>query len=135
MWKRAACLLSKKQHNCILIKIISNVKPNGALHWQVVADMYKKDSGEAEARNPDEIKKHWHNNLCNKKLNKPTGRSGTITDHILHCICIQGDIMRKTDLVIMGIDSDDDDMYNYNGVLDNEDEKEDKEEEDEEEDS
>ena len=126
--------------NNILIRIISNVKPNGALLWQLVADMYHKESGETEPRNPDNLKKHWNINLCNKGC-KPTGRSGTINDRILHCIRIQGEILKKTDSVMMGIESDDDDddMYtnNNNGVLNNNEEEEEEEDEveDEEEDS
>ena len=84
-------------------------------------------------RNPDDIKKHWNNVLCNK-CNKPTGRSGGITDRILHCIRIQGEIMKKTDSVMMGADSDDDVQYMYNGVnaefcdLSDEEEEDDEEE-------
>ena len=124
--------------NNILIRIISNVKPNDALLWQLVADMYHKKSGEMEPRNLDNLKKHWNINLCNKGC-KPTGRSGTINDRILHCIRIQGEILKKTDSVMMGIESDDDDddMYtnNNNGVLNNNEEEEEDEVEDEEEDS
>ena len=49
--------------------------PNGALLWQMVADQYQRESGEEEVCNADDIKKHWHNNLCNKMC-KPTGRTG-----------------------------------------------------------
>ena len=59
--------------NGLLITIINEIKPNGALQWQMVADIYHKRSGEVTARNPDDIKKHRNNTLCNK-LNKPTGK-------------------------------------------------------------
>jgi hypothetical protein len=59
--------------NGLLITIINEIKPNGALQWQMVADIYHKRSGEVTAGNPDDIKKHWNNTLCNK-LNKPTGK-------------------------------------------------------------
>jgi hypothetical protein len=118
--------------NGLLISIIKEKLPNGALQWQDVAEEYHKKSGELLMRNPDDIKKHWNNVLCNK-CNKPMGRSGGITDRILHCIRIQGDIMKKTDSVMMGADSDDDVQYMYNGVnaeFDLSDEEEDDEEED-----
>jgi hypothetical protein len=119
--------------NGLLISIIKEKKPNGALQWQDVAEEYHKRSGEVLMRNPDDIKKHWNNVLCNK-CNKPTGRSGGITDRILHCIRIQGEIMKKTDSVMMGADSDDDVQYMYNGVnaefcdLSDEEEEDDEEE-------
>ncbi len=119
--------------NGLLISIVKEKKPNGALQWQDVAEEYHKRSGEALMRNPDDIKKHWNNVLCNK-CNKPTGRSGGITDRILHCIRIQGEIMKKTDSVMMGADSDDDVQYMYNGVnaefcdLSDEEEEDDEEE-------
>jgi len=98
--------------------------PNGALGWQSVAAAYQEDSKEVEPRNPDDIKRHWHTTLCNK-LMKPTGRSGGNTDRILRCIRIQGEIMKKTDSVIMGIESDEDANFVYG-----EDEEDDEEEED-----
>lgn len=119
-------------NNTLLISVIEEIKPNGALQWQMVAEVYHARSGEALMRNPDDIKKHWNNVLCNK-LNKPTGRTGGATDRILRCIRIQGEIMKKTDSVMMGIESDDDANYMYNGVLPADDEEEDNDDDDDEE--
>ena len=113
--------------NALLISIIEEIKPTGALQWQTVAEIYQLRSGEALMRNPDDIKKHWHNTLCNK-LNKPTGRTGGITDRILRCIRIQGNIMKKTDSVMMGIGSDDDTNYMYNGNNADDEDEDDKDE-------
>ena len=109
--------------NVILIRIISTVKPNGALLWQLVAEQYQRETGEEELRNPDDIKRHWYTNLCNKMC-KPTGRTGGNMDRILQCIRIQCAIMKKTDSVMMGIESDDDAVCMYNGDDDDDDEEE-----------
>ena len=121
--------------NGILISIINEIKPNGALLWQSVANIYHTRSGEVLARNPDDIKRHWHLTLCNK-MNKPTGQKGGITDRINYCIRLQLAIAKKTDSVMMGITSDDDATYMYNGANgDNgDDDDEDDEDEDEDED-
>ena len=89
--------------NNILIAIIEELLPNGRILWEVVAERYQLLSGEAELRNVDDLKKHWHFKLCNK-LNKPTGRTGENGDRILRCIRIHNAITAKSDSVLLGVD-------------------------------
>ena len=74
--------------NEILIRIISEMLPNGEYAWQAVAATYHVESGEALVRNSDDLKKHWVKNLCNG-MKKPTGKPGTNKDRIFRCIAIK----------------------------------------------
>jgi len=54
----------------LLISIVQEFLPDGALGWKTVAEHYHVSSGEKELRDHDDVKKYWTNTLCNK-MNKP----------------------------------------------------------------
>ena len=87
--------------NELLIRIVSEMLPNGEYAWQAVAAAYHVESGEALVRNSDDLKKHWVKNLCNG-MKKPTGKSGTNDDRIFRCIAIERKILKKTNSGMLG---------------------------------
>ncbi len=54
--------------NEVLIKIVSEILPNGEYGWQVVANAYQEET----ICNATDQKKHWIKNVCNN-MKKPTG--------------------------------------------------------------
>lgn len=94
--------------NDVLIQIISELKPTGALMWQHCAELYKTKSGELALRDYADIKRHWATKLCNKML-KPTGKSGGTDDSIRRCQKIQLKILKSTAGRNVGQSDDDDD--------------------------
>lgn len=58
-------------NNAVLMGIVSTQLPSGSEGWKNVAILYKQQSNEAFARDPDDIKRHWNEKLCNK-FKKPT---------------------------------------------------------------
>ncbi len=65
----------------ILIEIVREILPASAAAWKNVALLYQARSGEQLLRDPDYIKRHWYEKLCNKGM-KPTGSSGGPNDRI-----------------------------------------------------
>jgi hypothetical protein len=109
----------------LLIEVVEEKLPQGAIGWQEVAAVYHFRSQEGVLRDHEDIKHYWAEKLCNK-FKKPTGDPGDpVTDQILHCQQIHARVLQKSASVVMGAASDDE--------LSEEDDDEDNEEEEEEE--
>jgi hypothetical protein len=74
--------------NEVLIKIVSDILPNGEYRWQAVALAYLNETKEKDARNTNDMKKHWIKNLCNN-MKKPMGRTGGNDDRAHRCMAIE----------------------------------------------
>ena len=68
----------------ILLNIISDLLPTGALAWQRVAERYRAGSGENSDREPADLKRFFVQKVCNNNK-KPTGEAS-------------GDIKRAQDI-------------------------------------
>ena len=66
----------------LLLSIIERRLPSGSEAWKLVCQEYQRESGEATIRDSDDVKRHFHEKLCNKDQ-KPTGKSGDEKDVIL----------------------------------------------------
>ena len=93
--------------NEMLINIISEILPNGEYGWQAVSFAYHEQSKEDQARNTDDLKRHWVKNLCNG-MKKPTGGTGEKGERIHKCIVIERLILDKTHSGILGLSPDED---------------------------
>jgi len=111
----------------LLISIIEQKLPNGKLAWEEVAALYKVQSQDTELRDPDNIKRYWHEILCNK-FQKPTGRAGDSKDRILRCQKIERKILRKSQSKSFGIESSSSDTEE-SGVGDDNDDNSDEDKE------
>ena len=80
--------------NTVLLDIIGEVMPAGALQWETVAARYFEISGEAAPRDADAIKRHFNDKLCNGGK-KPTGQGGSKTDLILRAQRIKLSIYQR----------------------------------------
>ncbi len=80
--------------NTILLDIIGEILPAGALQWETVATRYFEMSGEAVPREADTIKRHFNDKLCNGGK-KPTGLCGSKTDLILRAQRIKLNIYQQ----------------------------------------
>ena len=74
--------------NEVLIKIISEIFPNGEYGWQAVANAYQEETKEETIHNTTDLRKHWIKNLCNN-MKKPTGQMGENDDRIHWCMAIE----------------------------------------------
>jgi hypothetical protein len=92
--------------NEMLINIISEILPNGEYGWQAVSFAYHEQSKEDQARNTDDLKRHWIKTLCNG-MKKPTGKPGGPKDRIHRCISIEKKILNKTHSGMLGLSSSD----------------------------
>ena len=61
----------------LLIEVVEQKLPQGALGWQEVAALYHVRSQENILRDHEDIKRYWAEKLCNK-FKKPTGDPGDI---------------------------------------------------------
>ena len=94
----------------LLIEVIEEKLPQGALGWQEVAALYQFLSQEGTLRDYEDVKRHWTEKLCNK-FKKPTGDPGDpVHDKILRCQRIHQKILAKSSSVVMGADSDEDEV-------------------------
>ena len=61
----------------LLIDIVEELLPNGALGWQKVCQVYYDCSCEVNLRDFNQVRKNWANSpsFCNSNK-KPTGRKG-----------------------------------------------------------
>ena len=92
--------------NSLLLDIISEVLPAGALQWEVVATRYFELSGETEKRDADSIKRHFNDKLCNGGK-KPTGESGTKNEVIFTAQRIKLNILQNQSIGNVGNDEAD----------------------------
>jgi hypothetical protein len=76
-----------------LYKIITQVKPVNALLWNIVAEQYRVECGEFEARPGPVIKKFFMAKMCNGNK-KPTGSSGT-DDFTVKCQALARELYRR----------------------------------------
>ena len=62
--------------NDLLINVIEAILPDGPLQWRTVATRYKEASGEADERDPHDLKRHFttSKNMCDNGKKK-TGSS------------------------------------------------------------
>ena len=86
---------SSNYKNSLLIEIVEQILPAGSDAWDLVATMYHKRSCEEIPCSGDNIKSHWHRNLCNKQQ-KPTGKTGNTQDRVHRCIAINRRITQKS---------------------------------------
>ncbi len=90
----------------LLIEVVEEKLPQGALGWQEVAALYHFRSQETVVRDHEDIKHYWAEKLCNQ-FKKPTGDPGDLVrDQILCCQRIHARILRKSASVVMGAASD-----------------------------
>ncbi len=90
----------------LLIEVVKEKLPQGALGWQEVASLYHFRSQETVVRDHEDIKCYWAEKLCNK-FKKPTGDpSDLVRDQILRCQRIHARILQKSASVVMGAASD-----------------------------
>ena len=90
----------------ILIEVVEEKLPQGALGWQEVAALYHFRSQESVVRDHKDIKRYWAEKLCNK-FKKPTGDPGDpVRDQILRCQRIHARILQKSASMVMGAASD-----------------------------
>ena len=80
-----------KEDEGLLISLVQEFLPDGALGWKTVAEHDHVNSGEKELREHDDVKKYWTNTLCNK-MKKPTGKTG---GRIATCQKIQKEILEN----------------------------------------
>ena len=73
--KRGRQAGAKRYNKHTLYKRVSQLKPTNMLLWEVVADQYRDQRGELEARQASVIKKFFIQKLCNN-IRRPTGSSG-----------------------------------------------------------
>ena len=92
-----------KYDEALLMSLVQEFLPDGALGWKTVAEHYHVNSGEKELRDHDDVKKYWSNTLCNK-MNKPTGKTGGRT---ATCQKIQKEILEKNAAMTFSSDEDD----------------------------
>lgn len=92
-----------KYDDSLLISLIQELLPDGALGWKTVAEHYHVNSEEKELRDYQDVKKYWTNTLCNK-MNKPTGKTGGRT---ASCQKIQREILEKNSAMTFSSDEDD----------------------------
>ncbi len=91
----------------LLIEVVEEKLPQGAIGRQSVAAMYHFRSQESVVRDHEDIKHYWAEKLCNK-FKKPTGDPGdAVRDQILCCHWIYAKICLKSASVVMGAASDD----------------------------
>jgi hypothetical protein len=94
----------------LLIEVVEEKLPQGALGWQEVAALYQFRSQESVLRDYEDVKRHWTEKLCNK-FKKPTGDPGDpVRDKILRCQRIHQKILAKSSSVVMGADSGEDEV-------------------------
>ncbi len=96
--------------NDILMQVIAELRPCGALAWSNVAAIYHQRSNEAFVRDGDDVKRHWIEKLCNK-MKKPTGNTGaSIRDRIYRAQLIQREILLQNDArLVTGENEEEDD--------------------------
>jgi hypothetical protein len=75
-------------NNKVLIKIISEILPNGEYGWKAVANVYQEESKEETIHDMTHLKRHWIKNLCNN-MRKLTGCLGENDDRIHRCMAIE----------------------------------------------
>jgi hypothetical protein len=92
--------------NCLLLDIISEILPAGAMQWEVVATRYFELSGETEKRDADSIKRHFNDKLCNGGK-KPTGESGNKNELIFTAQRIKLNILQNQSIGNVGHDEAD----------------------------
>jgi hypothetical protein len=67
---------AKTYNKPTLLKLITKIKPTNSITWGIVAEHYRVQCGELEARSPAVLKKFFVQKMCNNNR-KPTGDSGT----------------------------------------------------------
>ncbi len=93
----------------LLIQVVEEKLPAGAIGWQEVAALYQLRSGELALRDHEDVKRHWVEKCCNK-YKKPTGTPGDPKrDMILRCQRIHQKILNRNAAAVMGADSGGDD--------------------------
>jgi hypothetical protein len=93
----------------ILIQVVEEKLPAGAIGWQEVAALYQLRSGELALHDHEDVKQHWVEKCCNK-YKKPTGNPGDPKrDMILRCQRIHQKILERNAAAVMGADSGGDD--------------------------
>jgi hypothetical protein len=73
--------------NFFLIKIVSDILPNGECKWQAVTLAYLNEMKEKDVRDSNDMKMHWIKNLCNN-MRKPMGRMDGNDDRVHCCMAI-----------------------------------------------
>ncbi len=63
---------AKTYHKPTLLKLVQLYKPNNSVLWSTVAEQYRIECGEVEARPANVIKRFWVQKMCNNNKN-PTG--------------------------------------------------------------
>ena len=91
-----------------LYKIINDCKPTNMLVWGTVAEQYRVQCGEMEARPAATIKKFFFQKMC-ESMRKPTGSSG-IDDFTQKCQTLYRSLAAIEEGDTFG-DSDDESLY------------------------
>jgi hypothetical protein len=108
----------------ILIHVVEEKLPAGAIGWQEVAALYQLCSGELALRDHEDVKQHWVEKCCNK-YKKPTGTpGGPKRDMILRCQRIHQKILDRNAAAVMGADSGGDDGLDVSSESDEEESEE-----------
>jgi hypothetical protein len=108
----------------LLIQVVEEKLPAGAIGWQEVAALYQFRSGELALRDHEDVKRHWVEKCCNK-YKKPTGTPGDPKrDMILRCQRIHQKILNRNAAAVMGADSGGDDGLDVSSESDEEESEE-----------
>jgi hypothetical protein len=97
----------------VLLQVVREVLPSGALGWEEVTRIYQERSSEEERRNGDDVKRHWQEKCCNK-FQKPTGATGAQNDFIYRAQEVQRQIMKNNQMSIMSTDNSSEDEEEVN---------------------
>jgi hypothetical protein len=92
-----------------LYKIINDCKPTNMLVWATVAEQYRIQCGELEARPATTIKRFFFQKMCDK-MRKPTGSSG-IDDFTQKCQTLYRSLASLEEGDTFGGSEDEDSAY------------------------
>ena len=58
--------MPQRYNSNFLLDVVNSILPSGAEAWKLVCIEYQKKSGEATLRDYEDVRRHFHENLCNK---------------------------------------------------------------------
>ena len=99
----------------VLLQVVREVLPSGALGWEEVSRIYQERSSEGERRNGEDVKRHWQEKCCNRFM-KPTGAAGDKNDFIYRAQEVHREIMKNNQMSIMSTDNSSDEEDNNEEV-------------------
>ena len=84
----------------ILLDVVDFVLPIGSVQWQEVAQRYKAESGDADLRDWQDLKRYFVEKLCDKNR-KPTGESAP-KPQVARAQAIHEKMLRKEGAAVYG---------------------------------